>query len=294
MDAIRIAALVVTLAFPGHGHGLLAHGAAAQRPAVVAYAGNGAWIDRYDFNRIDDPAGVVRDIQLHGVRTLYVETGSWRVPRADIVAPDATAQLVEAAHAAGIQVVAWYLPGFADPRRDMRRIRAALSFTTPSGQRFDSFALDIEANILNPVRKRNIALLRMSRAIRRTAGDGYALGAIVPDRLSTSSGNVLWPSLPYAQLARTYDVFLPMAYSTFNRSTSARGVYAYTVDNIRFLRAVTHRPVHLIGGLTADMDESTQYAVARAARDAGAYGVSLYKYMDYDEASWEAMASFSP
>ena len=294
MDAVRLAALIVTLALPHHGAALPAHGARAERPATVVYAGTGAWVDRYDFNRMADPAGIVRDMAVHGVETLYIETASWRVPRSvDIVAPEATAEMVDAAHANGIKVVAWYLPGFADRAIDMRRIRAALAFTTPSGQRFDSFALDIEANIVNPLRRRNASLLRLSRSIRRAAGPDYALGAIVPDSRSTCCGG-LWPGLPYRALARTYDVFLPMAYSTFGRAWTARGVYSYTRDNVRFLRAVTGRPVHIIGGLTAQMDESTQYAVTRAARDSGAYGVSFYKYMDYDEASWEAMASFEP
>ena len=114
----------------------------------------------------------------------------------------------------------------------------------------------------------------------------------MPDRLSTSSGNVLWPGFPWAALAKTYDVFLPMAYSSFGRATSARGVYAYTLDNLRYVHAVTGKPVHLIGGLTGDMSDAAQAAVTRAARDGGAYGVSLYKYEDYDAGSWMALSAF--
>lgn len=269
------------------------HAAQAPRPGVGAYAGGGAWIDRYDYARLDDPEGAVADMAAHGVRTLYLETASWKVARnVDIVAPDATARLIVAAHANGIRAVAWYLPGLVDRRLDMRRIKAALGFATPDGQHFDSFALDIEANTLNPVWRRNLSLIKLTRDLRRAAGERYALGAIVPDQLSTSYGHVLWPYFPYAAIAKYYDVFLPMAYSSFGRGKGAKRVYSYTLANLLFVRAATHRRVHIIGGLTGSLRSSEQAAVARAARDGGAYGVSLYKYMDYNTGSWAALASF--
>ena len=122
----------------------------------------------------------------------------------------------------------------------------------------------------------------------------YALGAIVPDQRSTSYGHVLWPGFPYRALAATYDVFLPMAYSSFGRAASASGVYDYTARNIAYVHDVTHRPVHVIGGLAGDISADAEAAVVHAARDVGAYGVSLYKYARYDPASWTALADFGP
>ena len=288
MDAVRVAALLVTLA-------LSPAPAQDSRPGIGAYSGTGVWVDRYDFARLDDPEGAVAEMASHGVRTLYLETASWRVPHGvDIVDPDATERMIVAAHANGMQVVAWYLPGFRNLRLDMRRVRAALEFETIEGQRFDSFALDIEANEVNPLWKRNLALLRLSRMIRREVGPDYALGAITPDQQSTSNGNVLWPAFPYAALAQYYDVFLPMAYSTFNRAKGPARVYGYIADNVRFVRAATDRPVHVIGGITDAMRAAEERAVARAARDSGAHGVSLYKYPLYDAGSWTALAVFSP
>ncbi|HEX4734314.1 MAG TPA: hypothetical protein VH247_07865 [Thermoleophilaceae bacterium] len=286
MDAIRVAALLVTLALsPAPAH------PAQLGPA--AYSGTGVWIDRYDFARLEDAETVTAELAAHGVRTLYVETASWRVSkRVDVVAPRQTQELITAAHANGMKVVAWYLPGLKDLRTDLRRVRAALAFRTLDGQAFDSFALDIEANLVNPVPRRNAALLRLSRMIRSATGPGYELGAIVPDERSTSSGNVLWPSFPYAEAAKYYDVFLPMAYSTFNRARGAARVYRYTVSNVRFVREATGRPVHLIGGLTDSMSAQEQAAVSLAARDAGAIGASLYKYRLFDEGSWAALDVF--
>jgi hypothetical protein len=286
MDALRLAAILVTLALsPTPAH--------TAQAGPVAYSGTGAWIDRYDFAKLEDPEFAVAEMADHGIQTLYVETASWRVPnRVDIVAPEQTQELIAAAHANDMKVVAWYLPGFKSLRTDMRRIRAALALRTPDGQAFDSFALDIEANEVNPLWRRNAALLRLSRMIRREVGPAYELGAIVPDQLSTSSGPVLWPKFPYAATAKYYDAFLPMAYSTFNRARGAAGVYRYTANNVRFVRRATGKPVHMIGGLTNEMTHSEQVAVARASRDAGAVGTSLYKYPLYDRGSWAALTSF--
>ena len=287
MQALRIAALLVTLAMNPHPVG-------PATTAPVAYQGAGAWIDRYDFARLEDPEFAVAEMADHGVKTLYLETASWKVPsRVDIVAPLQTDDLIAAAHANGMKVVAWYLPGFVNLRTDMRRVRAALAFRTKEGQAFDSFALDIEANAVNPVARRNARLLRLSRMIRSAVGADYPLGAIVPDQLSTSNGPVLWPRFPYAAVARWYDVFLPMSYSTFNRARGASGVYRYTAANVRFVRRATGKPVHVIGGLTDSMTTAEQRAVARAARDAGAVGASLYKYNLYGAGSWAALSSFT-
>ncbi|MFL5896612.1 MAG: hypothetical protein ACJ76Z_16055 [Thermoleophilaceae bacterium] len=287
MDALRLAALVVTLA-------LAPHAAHAGRPGIGAYAGTGAWIDRYDYARLEDPESAVAAMAGRGMRTVYLETASWKVARTvDVVDPGTTARLIAAAHANGMRAVAWYLPGLRDRRIDMRRIRAALRFTTPDGQHFDSFALDIEATLVNPLRARNVSLVKLSRDLRRAAGDRYALGAIVPDKLSTTSGDVLWPYFPYAALADYYDVFLPMAYSSVGRASGAKRVYDYTLANVRFVRAATRRRVHVIGGITDALRGREQAAVVRAAQDGGAYGVSLYKYTRYDDGSWAALSSFS-
>src|SRR4051794_18568221 len=286
MQALRMAALFVTLALSGaHPH--------AANAGPVAYSGTGAWIDRYDFARLEDAEFATAEMADHGIKTLYVETASWKVANSvDIVAPEQTGDLIAGAHANGMKVVAWYLPGFVSLRTDMRRIRAALDFRTDDGQGFDSFALDIEANAVSPVWRRNARLLTLSRQIRRAVGPDYELGAIVPDQLSTSRGNVLWPYFPYAGAAKYYDAFLPMAYSTFNRARGAAGVYRYTLNNVRFVRRATHKPVHVIGGLTDTMSQAEQTAVARAARDGGAIGASLYKYPLYSPESWDALSAF--
>jgi hypothetical protein len=97
----------------------------------------------------------------HGVTTLYLETSNYSHPQA-VVGPGTADRFVDAAHAAGIRVVAWYLPSFASPSRDLAHVLGALRFRTASGQRFDSVALDIEASVVHPVALRNARLLALA------------------------------------------------------------------------------------------------------------------------------------
>jgi hypothetical protein len=48
----------------------------------------------------------------------------------------------------------------------------------------------------------------------------------------------------------------------------------------------------VIGGLTDAMTPAEQLAVARAARNAGAVGASLYQYTLYGTGSWAGLTLF--
>jgi hypothetical protein len=273
----------------------LAPAGARAAPDISAYRGPGAWIDIFDRSLLLHPESTVAALSGHGVKTLYLETGNhYALPRnADFAHPVATARLIDAAHASGIRVVAWYLPGFADLRTDLRRSLAAIRLITPARQRFDSFAMDIEASLVRPVAKRNRRLMSLSRRIRGIVGPTYPLGAIVPDNVSTTLLTGLWPFFPYAAVASVYDVFLPMSYST-NRGRNAAFVYRYTRANMQFIRARSGRPlmpIHVIGGLANRMGPAEDSAVTRAARDGGAIGVSFYKVRWSDAGEWRALST---
>ena len=262
----------------------------APRPGVEVYRGVGAWIDMYDPAELGNPWPVLTEMRDRGVRTLYFETASWRVkPRSvDFKDPEAVELFLDEAHALGIKVVAWYLPGLDDLPVDLPRTRAVLKYSTPNGQRFDGLAIDIESQNVRSVRARNAALVRYSRAVRRYAGPSYALGAIIPDLRSTTVSPGLWPGFPYRTAARYYDVFLPMAYSTY-RGHGASYVYRYSRDNVRYVRAWTGRPVHLIGGLTNALAPGDAGAMVRGARDGGAVGASFYDFAIGQDEAWQAL-----
>jgi hypothetical protein len=261
------------------------------------YRGPGTWIDLYDPRARVDPLGAVDEAATAGVRTLYVETANYHLPRYGTIAyPFSTASLIDAAHARGMKVVAWYLPSFAHPRRDLKRSLAAIRFRTPLGGQFDSFALDIEANVVRSVARRNRRALTLSRRIRRVVGPQYALGAIVPDKRSTTIGlPSLWPYFPYTRLSHVYDVFLPMSYSS-SRGRGASYVNKYTLANVTWLRVATRNPelpVHVIGGLANRLGRREAAAVIDAARVGGAIGASFYKLSLSGDEEWLALGAFS-
>ena len=110
--------------------------------AALAFRGLGAWVDVYDYPALS-PATAVADLQAHGVRTLYLGTARYD-SAADILYPDDVAAWLAAAHAAGIRVVGWYVPDYADLTRDVRRTLAIATYVSPAGQRFDAIGIDIE------------------------------------------------------------------------------------------------------------------------------------------------------
>ena len=148
------------------------------------------------------PNDLPADLQLQPERSV-------RAPRGRGVDPGR-------AHRRGLEVVAWYLPGFRDAPTDLRRAIRSIRFRTGRGNRFDSFALDIESSEVRRPGLRTTRLLRMSAVIRRTAGADYPLGAIVasPHRMVRTDPR-FWPGFPWRRLAETYDVFLPMTYYTY-------------------------------------------------------------------------------
>ena len=170
-----------------------------------------------------------------GVATLYFETSNYQM-RQDIVNRARVARFVEAAHANGMQIVAWYLPSFRDLARDKRRSLAAINFKTPGGEQFDSFALDIESSLVKPAATRSARLVTLSRRLRAAEPD-LPLGAIVPAPRGMQRLPWYWPGFPFVQLAKTYDVFLPMGYFTYrSKLPSFTGVY--TQLNITLLRTL--------------------------------------------------------
>ena len=139
-----VAALVVTLFSAADGR---EPGPAApvlrQHPNIGPFQGMGVWVDLYDDAAWADPAAAVADMAANGVRTLYLETSNFN-RSFPFVDKQGVAAFVDAAHDDGVQIVAWYLPGFVNVGQDATRSKAAIRFRTDAGNGFDGFALDIE------------------------------------------------------------------------------------------------------------------------------------------------------
>jgi hypothetical protein len=260
---------------------------ASALPTLDAYRGLGTWVSIYSHNTLADPLGSVVRMRAQGVRTLYLETSNWR-QSVDIVRPSTIATMIEAAHAQGMNVVAWYLPSYKPVRTDLRRALTAIGFTTPTAQRFDGFALDIEATEVGSIPLRNRLQARLAASLRRSVGPDYPLGAIVPE-----AGALFWPGFPYIQTSRYFDVFLPMAYFTF-RVHGAAAVRNYVTRNISAIKSAvgSNTLVHPIGGEAAHATPSEVAAYVRAARAGRAIGTSLYDFAGTTLAAWSQLGRF--
>jgi len=270
-----------------------AGGAARSPHPRSAYAGMGTWLDIYATPYWRQPRREVTAMARDGVRTLYLQTGNYE-QRTDLVRPQALGRFVDAAHAAGMRVVAWYLPSFLYPAQDTRRALAAIRFRSTKRERFDSFALDIEASLVRSVPLRSKRLLQLSARLRAAVGSSYPLGAIIPSPVGIRRHRTYWPHFPYRGLAHYYNVFLPMAYATDRHIRGVKATRAYDVADIAIIRTQTgkpHVPIHLVGGLANAMGASETAGFMRAVADCSPLGYSLYAFSVTRQTTWKALAA---
>lgn len=261
--------------------------APAKDSSLEPFRGLGAWVDIFEDRAWRRPNKTVADMASHGVRTIYLQTSNYSQERS-IVHPEGVSRFLAAAHRRDMDVVAWYLPGFAKLRRDFLRSRAAVDFRSPSGERFDSFGLDIEASILGPPSERTKRLLSLSRRIRKHAGPAYPLGAIIPSPVGIGLNKGYWPKFPYAELAETYDAFIPMGYFTYHVKGPAK-VHDETARNVEIIREKTGDPtipIHLIGGVADEAGGAEVEAFVQAVREHGLLGASLYTWSLMRDHDW--------
>jgi len=265
---------------------------AGAAPDLDPYRGLGTWVDIYDDAQLRAPETTVSRIHARGVRTIFLETANFKQSR-DVVRPDRLSRMLDAAHARGIAVVAWYLPSFRAGGRDLRRSLAAIGFRSASGEAFDAFALDIEWSGVRPVSLRNRRALALSRRLRAAVGPDYALGAIIPNPRGMELRRDYWRAFPYAELAGIYDVLVPMVYSTY-RGDGAAVVARDVTRSMTILRTATGRadvPVHLIGGLGDELSGAEARAFARLVATLRPHGWSLYDFSVTAPSAWAALGA---
>jgi hypothetical protein len=260
-------------------------------PNIGPFRGMGTWVDLYDDPAWAHPRRAVEGMAARGVRTLYVETSNYSRSRA-FVFKDGVTRFVDAAHAFGVRIVSWYLPGLRNVATDLRRARAAIRFQTPNGNAFDGFGLDIEASVVTDPAVRTARLLRLSNRLRAFAGDTYPLGAIIPSprRIDVTDPHY-WPGFPYAQLAEIDDAILPMTYYTYRESggDAAHWYVSSVIDLIRSDVGNEQVPIHVIGGIANASSGAETRGFVHAVREHGVIGASFYTYPTTDARDWHEL-----
>jgi hypothetical protein len=282
-----LAALATGLLVAGTG----AAGAPAAKEADAAvFGGLGTWTDIYDGRVYGQPEATAARIASRGVKTVWVETANYRAS-ADVVQPARLGRFVEALHASGVQVVAWYLPGHLNHGLDIRRARAMLSFRTANGEGFDGIALNIEGTKLRNVALRSERAVALTRRIRREAG-AMPLAIVPFNPRGLERRPTTWPRFPWAELAQSADAFAPMIY-TGGAYKGFDATYGYVTRAIRLLRTHTANPdvpIHVAGGVADRMGREELEGFAAAVTDDGStIGVSLYDWETTPASAWRVL-----
>lgn len=259
----------------------------------------GTWVDVFDYATLE-PATAVADMRARGVRTLYLSTARFNGTSDFFDAAEAGAWL-DAAHAAGIRVVGWYVPAYGDMDRDVRRTVAIAEFVSPGGQRFDAVGVDIER--LDEVTRAQFNTRLVTHLQQVRARTDAVIAAIVPSPFATDPGNN-WQGFPWAAVGANSEVVIPMALWSFRDGCAgpevcpftANQVYTWVLDQTRRARSLTGRPVHVEGGVDDPGAERTPVTAARVNRfvdaviDGGAIGGSHYDYATTAPALWTPLA----
>ena len=267
---------------------------AARTADASVFGGLGTWIDIYDGPVYASPDSAAQRIAARHVETVWVETANDGAT-ADVVNPTQLGRLVDALHARGVRVVAWYLPGHVKPAVDLRRSLAMLAFRSSTGGAFDGIALDIESTKVRNVALRSARAVALTRQVRQAAG-ATPLAVIPFNPRGLERRPATWPRFPWAQLAASTDAFVPMVY-TGGAMKGFDATYGYVTRALRLLRAQTGDPdvqIHVVGGV-ADRLGSEELAgfVAAVDDDGGTIGVSLYDWMTTPPRAWRALATLS-
>ena len=184
------------------------------------FQGLGAWMDVYDWSPTmaggAPPLGAANlaGMAKAGVQTLYLQTAKSNRP--ETLLDQGTARtIIDRAHSLGMRVVGWYLPTHVDVNVDYARLAAITTLGV------DGIAVDIESQAQPDIAVRNSYLLRISSALRRNY-PAMPLGAITMSPVLLNQINpTYWPSFPWTELVKYYDVFMPMAYFTYQRHDAA-------------------------------------------------------------------------
>lgn len=252
---------------------------------VPVFGGLGAWVDLYDYQESGaplSPGPALDDLRSRGVRTLYLQTSRFSVGY-DMASR--AGQWVDAAHARGMAVVGWYLPGYGDMARDLRRTLAVADTVTPAGGRFDAVGVDIEAHTgwggSNEVSRTTMNARAVEHLRQVRSRTSAPLAAITPQPTATDNAGETWEGFPWRGVGESSDLVLPMSY--WPRTCRDTCVRDYTRTNARYAASWTGLPVH-IAGRGYPSPDGTQVsdgdirAFVDGAVEAGVLGGSVYDY----------------
>ncbi len=250
-------------------------------PPQLPY-GKGMWMWQPFKSDGGDVKAIINRAKAVGLTHIYVRTGSswdgfYAGPFLDKILP--------AAHAAGIRIYGWDFPRLIDVQADVQRALAAIAYETPTKQRIDGFAADIETRSEGTAITAE-AVTAYGAALRAGAGASYPLIACVPRPSAWTKS-----FFPYAQTVSSFDAIAPMVY-WLNRQadTDVAGALADLTP--------LGKPIFPIGQAFDGAPEGGRPGVPsreelmtfmRVAHADGASGVSFWSWQAADQQAWDAI-----
>jgi hypothetical protein len=244
-----------------------------------------------------DPSFLVDAARRDGITHLYLESA---ISPLGFHGRDAVGPLIDAAHRAGVRVIAWVFPYLQDIASDVALTRQVAAYHTASGQHFDGIAADLETNV-------TLATVRgYSQLVRLYLGPDYLLVGVTYSPRSS-------PSYPFDEVALRYDVLAPMDYwhETQTRFGTDYGHLAYgdeygrryAADSITGIRHLIPGAVVAPIGQTFDdfgrleMGPNAPSAAEirgflAGAKQFGAIGVSFFQWMTATRGEFQAIHDF--
>jgi hypothetical protein len=265
------------------------------KPVWAPVAGKGMWFTNY-FTRHTDVTKLVAAAKAAGLTHLYAEVA---ITRFGFYAPISLDRLLPAAHAQGIAVIAWVYPTLENVADDIRMSVRVARYVTPSGDRPDGLATDVEEVM--------------------DSGSVYTYGQLLrgllgPDELLVNSAMhpFTHAGYPYAAVAASWNVMAPMDYwhSSAHRTYAAADVVRFVTISIVTIRAAmlaagvsSPIPIEELGqmyDMYSDDGAGTAYNPSGAeitadlttARSLGCIGASYFEWQTATQEQWQALSAF--
>jgi hypothetical protein len=248
----------------------------AKATDLSAVSGRGIWVTNWPTTDLDVP-GLVARTRDAGLQSIWVRTGG---SRQGYYGNQVLPELVPAAHAAGLKVVAWDFPFMSDPLADALRAKAALDAGV------DAIAPDVETEYEGTYATARRVELYLS-LVRSYAGTRPVAATVprpTPRRLA---------SFPYAAFPAYADLFVPMVYWSCNEPGE---LVAQSMQHLGGLL-----PVHPVGqgydmgkeGGRAGLPTFAEtWRFLDAARRGGAVGASLWTIERVGPEQWDALRQY--
>ncbi|MFC4769488.1 S-layer homology domain-containing protein [Effusibacillus consociatus] len=202
---------------------------------------------------------------------------------------DSMDDFLHQAHAAGIAVIGWVYAANKNPYADAQQTIDTLNYATPTGQKFDGLAADLEENLDQWHQEEYI------KSVRNAMGPNYPMMAVVYP--------ATWgKSQPWAVYTKYYDIMAPMLYWHYKeRPYTYKETYEAVAAEMAKMRELTRQdmPIHMIGQSYNMFTTSNQnptweeiQAAMLAAKDHGAIGYSTYRGRTATAEGWAEFAVF--